>query len=285
MPRQKKDRQTNSNDTELIVFRIFEKFASVLLRLGLDAPSAEYLLRCALVSEASRTANRSGTRITQSQIALLAGVNRLDVRKILKTQTEALSRPKSDRKSRIERILAAWRSDPEFLDEHGRPVKLRFNGPGNQFERLVRKYGRDITVRVLRDNLVRDELVAIKKGRLVLSSPSSSSGTRTAAALSDLNFLFTQLSGFDFNSRRRSYVTRNLTLAAANTKVLNLLQRKSVSKLETALNSLESFRHVTALSKVDRSRRLHRLRIVTVVTAETDIGTTSRAHGYGSHEQ
>ena len=275
MPRHKKVSESNSKDTELIVFRIFEKFASVLLRLGLDAPSAEYLLRCALVSEASRSAKRSGSRTTQSQIALLAGVNRLDVRKILKRQTEALSRPITDRKSRVERILAAWRNDPEFLDEHGRPKRLRFNGPGNQFERLVRKYGRDIAVRVVRDNLVRDELVAMKEGRLVLSSLRPTTGTRTAAALSDLNFLFTQLSGFDFDSRRRAYISRNLTLAAPNTKVLNLLQRKSVSKIETALDSLESLKQVAASSKTDRSRRVHQLRIVTIVCSETDIGPKS----------
>jgi hypothetical protein len=272
MPRHKKGRETSSNDTELIIIRILEKFASILLRLGLDAPRAEYLLRCAYVSEASKNARRSGSRTTQSQVALLAGVNRLDVRKILRSQTEARTRPISTRTSRIERVLDAWRHDPEFLDGRGRPSSLTFTGPGNRFEKLVRKYGRDITVRALRDNLVRAELVTIASGRLVLISKRSTSDSRNAAAHSDLTFLCSQLSAFDFDSRSRNYAIRDLALAAPNTKVLRLIQRKSMSKIETALNSLESLERSADSSRQGRNRRMHRLRIVAIVSAETDDG-------------
>lgn len=270
MPRQYKDREPISNDIELLVFRVLGKFASILLRLGLDAPRAESLLRCAIVLEAANSARRPGSRITQSQVALLAGVSRLDVRKILESQRQAPSRRKSNSQSRIHRILTAWRNDPEFSNGRGRPKQLTFTGEGNQFAKLVLKYGRDITVRTLRDDLTRNNLVATRKGRLILNDRSASVNTGTAAALADLSFLSNQLSQFDFGSVRRTYVTRNLTLSTSDAKLLKLMQRKSVAKLETALNSLESLKQTAALSKENRVQGRHRLRIVTVFSSETD---------------
>jgi hypothetical protein len=274
MPRHTKDRRAKSQDAELMVFRILEKLSAIVLRSGLDAPRAEYLLRCALVSEASKKVRQSGTRPTQSQIALLAGVNRLDVRKILSKQPGSRSQP--NRTSRIERILDAWRHELEFLDSRGRPKRLTFTGAGNQFEKLVRKYGRDIAVRALRDNLVRDDLVSIKDGRLVLSPLRSIGGTRKTAVLADLRFLSNQLSAFEFDTRRRAYITRDLTIAAENTKELKLIHRKSVSKIETALNSLQSLERTDELSNRNEVRRMRRrVRIVAIVSSESDIGAKS----------
>ena len=270
MPRQKKDREPISNDTESIVLRVLGRFASILLRIGLDAPRAEYLLRCAFVSEAAMFARNPGGRLTQSQIALLAGVNRLDVRKILESKHEMASGNRFGHQSRLERIIAAWRHDPEFSNGRGRPKKLSFTGAGNQFEKLVRKYGRDVTARTLRDNLTRRKLATTKEGRLILSNRADPAGRRAAAALSDLSFLSSQLSQFEVESVSRTFATRSLVLPARDKKTLKLIQRKSVAKIETALNSLESLKQAVELSKDDGVRRRHRLRIVTIFSSETD---------------
>jgi hypothetical protein len=201
---------------------------------------------------------------------LLAGVNRLDVRKILESQHEMASGTKFSRQSRVERILSAWRHDPEFSNGRGRPKSLTYIGAGNQFEKLVRKYGRDITVRTLRDNLTKSKLATAKEGRLIVSNHPNRAGGRAGAALSDLNLLSTQLSQFEFESVLRTFVTRNLILPASDKKSLKLIQRKSVAKVETALNSLESLKQNLELSKNNRVRRKHRLRIVTIFSSESD---------------
>src|SRR5688572_1944740 len=126
MPSHRKDLETNSKDNDYAVSRFLEKFVSILLRLGLDSPKVETHVRHAFVREAAKFARLIGTRSTQSQIALIAGVNRLDVRKILARQHRPQSRPNLSSRSRVERVLLAWRQDPEFVNVQGRPKPLTF---------------------------------------------------------------------------------------------------------------------------------------------------------------
>ena len=93
MPSQRKDGKQTKAGKDIVVFRTLEKLASDLLRLGLDAPRAEYLLRSAFVFEADQETHESlATRTTQSQIAYIAGVNRVDVRKVLASQNRSPTR-------------------------------------------------------------------------------------------------------------------------------------------------------------------------------------------------
>ena len=277
MPRQRRDLEQDSRDAESVAFHVLERLASIFLRLGLGAPRAEYLLRRALISEAAKSARRHGARATQSQIALLAGVNRLDVRRILENQYERTLGRKSKSETRIQRILTAWYQDPKFSNGRGRPKSLTFIGEENQFETLVRIYGRDITARTVRDDLTRKGLVSTKKGRLILNSRNVPVSARAAAALSDLSLLSEQLSHFEFETVRRTSITRALTLSASDAKLLKLVQRKSIAKLETALNSLEAFKPTAHLPKDPRSGLRHQLRIVTIISAETSRESTSKS--------
>ena len=194
------------------LFRGFLKNLSrYLLRLGLDSPRAEALIRDAFVIESAKIAHLIGSRNTQSQIALIAGVNRLDVRKVLAREHRKHPRPNFSRRSRIERILLAWRQDPEFVNEQGRPKPLTFTGANNQFEKLVRKYGRDVTVRTLRDDLIKNKIAVTKGTRLVLIKRGRAIDASSDAALEDLNFLQSQIAPFDFRQGRRAFLTRNLS--------------------------------------------------------------------------
>lgn len=270
MPSQRKGGTQNSNDEESVVLRTLEKLASVLLRLGLDAPRAEHLLRSAFVLESARKARRQGSRTTQSQIALIAGVSRLDVRKILANQNRAPTRSNSVRESRVVRVLTAWRRDPEFSNGRGRPNDLSFVGPKNQFEKLVRKYGRDITVRTLRDGLITRKLAVAKGNRLILTKRGMSNHVRSVSALSDLGFLCAQLAPFEFHKGRRTFFTRSLTLSARDLKMLKLAQRKAVTKIETTLSSLESLNRILPPKESSGRRHVHQLRITAILSSESD---------------
>jgi len=263
-----------SNDSELAVIRILEKFASILLRLGIDAPRGEDLLRRAFVSQAARIAKNAGHRNTQSQIALLAGVNRLDVRKIFDRKERTILNSIPQR--RVERILTAWRKDPDFSGSPGRPKDLSFEGPSNQFEKLIRKYGRDISARALREELITSKLAIVKNGRLSLVGNSKTRRAPIIAALSDLRFLNTQLAPFDFYLGRRAFQTRYLSVTADDIKMLKLIQRKSLVRLEATLSSLESLKQISNYKKGARNERIHRLHIMTIVSSETDLKNKRR---------
>jgi hypothetical protein len=270
MPSQRKDGKSSTNGKDSVVFRTLEKLAAILLRIGLDAPRAELLLRSAFVLEAARNARRIGNRPTQSKIAYIAGVNRVDVRKVLAGKHRMPRTPIAIRQSRVERVLSAWRQDPEFSNGRGRPKELSFVGPKSQFEKLVRKYGRDITVRTLRDDLITNKLAVIRGARLILSSRGMAHYVSSTSALSDLNFLYAQLAHFDLHKGRRTFLTRSLALPASDWKLLKLAQQKATAKIETTLNSLESLSPVLAQKEGSRRKQVHRLRITAILSSESD---------------
>jgi hypothetical protein len=277
MSSHRKDGESISNGNESVASRFLEKLASILLRLGFDSPRAESLIRQAFVQEAARFARQIGGRSTQSQIALIAGVNRLDVRKILASQHRPHSRKNFSHQSRVERILLAWREDPDFTDEQGHPKPLTVTGAKSQFERLVRKYGRDVTVRTIRDDLIKNKIAARKGTRLVLKKRGRTIDSSSAAALVDLNFLNSQLAPFDFTRGHRAFVARNLALSTTDLKLLKLARRKAIARIETALSSLKSLQRSLSTTGSNRGKRIHRLRITAILSAESDSAEDWRA--------
>jgi hypothetical protein len=173
------------------------------------------------------------------------------------------------RRSRIERVLLAWSQDPAFANKHGRPRPLKFVGLNSQFERLVRKYGRDISARTLREDLIKNKLVVQDGVHLVLARRGKPKDKNLTAAVTDLAFLESQLARFDFSHGRRDYVERRLCISADDSRLLKLAQRKATAKIETALNSLEPMKRSLSAG-TGRVRRANRLLITAIISAEFD---------------
>ena len=266
----RKETELVSKGSDSAVSRLLEKLVSILLRLGLDSPRAETLIRHAFVVEAAKRARLLGARSTQSQIALLAGVSRLDVRKILARQSLSRSSNSSSQRSRVDRILLAWCQDPAFSNTQGRPKPLTFIGANSQFVKLVRKYGRDVTARTLREELIKNKHVAQKGSRLVLKKLGKPSVGVVAPALADLDFLESHLAQFNFSQGKREFLERSLSLSTSELRLLKLAQRKATSKIEAALSSLQSLNRSLAGPEGSRNRRNYRLRIMTTIATESD---------------
>ena len=266
----KKSRSTKSKRNEALVLRVLERVATIFLRLGFDAPKAEYLLRSAFIRAAQKFAESKNSRSTQSQIALIAGVNRLDVRRLLGSQFDSRIMQEIDRQSRIERILEGWSQDPRFADARGRPKPLSIASRTSEFANLTRKYGRDVTVRTLREMLVSNNLAIIKGNKIVLNESRSLETTNFVAGQSDLGFLNAHLASFDFHTGSRTFALRHTSLPAKDAKSLRLIQRKAVGKIETALESLESVVLRSAAQRRGKRERGRRLIITTTFSSETD---------------
>lgn len=270
MTSQKKLQSASSKRNEALLLRVLERVAAIFLRLGFDAPKSEYLLRSAFILAAKKIAESKNLRITQSQIALIAGVNRLDVRKLTRSRLGHGLVREIDHQSRIERVLEGWRQDPRFLDARGQPKSLSIAGRTSEFAKLTRLYGRDTTVRTLREMLVRSNFAKIKGSTIFLNETSPLGTTTPIAGQSDLAFLSSQLASLDFHTGRRTFVSRHLSLSANDAKSLRLLQRKAIGKIETALGSLESVATRSTKRRRDRRASRHRLLVKTTVTSDTD---------------
>jgi len=268
MGSQKKLQNAKSRRNEALVLGVLEKVATILLRLGFDAPKTEHMLRTAFVLAARKLAESKGVRSTQSQIALVAGVNRLDVRRIIASSLDPRFAREVDQHTRIERILAGWRQDPLFADTRGRPKPLTIVGPKSEFSKLTRKYGRDVTARTLRDTMVQNNLAKLSDGKIILREHGSPDIATVTAGASDLGFLSSQLDSFDLQTGRRTSTSRQLSFPAKDAKSLKLLQRKAVGKIETAFGSLESVVLRTDRRPKRKGARGYRLVITTTLTSE-----------------
>jgi Family of unknown function (DUF6502) len=101
---------------------LFEPLAHLFVEFGMTSPEAESLLRSVLVHAVASRTDRDKP-MTQSRTALLSGVHRNEVRRILDAPP-GIDPGREMRRHRANRILAAWHDDPKYTDDEGLPKDL-----------------------------------------------------------------------------------------------------------------------------------------------------------------
>jgi Family of unknown function (DUF6502) len=101
---------------------IFGPLCELFVRFGMTSPEAESLLRSVLVHAVASRTDRD-IPMTLSRAALLSGVHRNEVRRILETPP-GIDSGREMRCHRANRVLAAWHNDPKYTDAKGRPKDL-----------------------------------------------------------------------------------------------------------------------------------------------------------------
>ena len=107
---------------------VFEPLAQLLVAHGVSSPEAESLLRAVCVHEAANTAAGYRKKPNASRVALVTGVDRAEVARILKGAPRLYPQLET-RRHRVNRVLAGWYSDAHFLDGH-RPMRLQIKASG-----------------------------------------------------------------------------------------------------------------------------------------------------------
>ena len=101
---------------------VFAPLARLLVEHGVSSPESESLLRAVCVHQAAKAESARGKKPNISRIALVTGVDRGDVARILESPPGVA--PAVDRRRhRVNRVLTGWYSDRRFLDS-GRPLTL-----------------------------------------------------------------------------------------------------------------------------------------------------------------
>lgn len=254
------------NEADDLLGRLLLRIATVLVRLGLDSPQSERLLRKAFVQAALQRVRSVDQRPTQSKIASVAGLSRLEVRTILQGRRK-IELPQA---TRVDHLVFGWTADPQFLDSRGKPKPLDIRGPGATFDTLAKKYGRDVTPRSLRDELTRRGIISIQKKKLVLLQKKGKSSADVLAAQADLKFLASHLTAIDFQLGRRSYVLRQGTVAADDKRAVEMLKRIAVTRIDTVFSSLAAMSADAQSNGQRKQRRSRRLLVTTIVATEAE---------------
>jgi hypothetical protein len=129
---------------------------------------ANHLINCGITMVEFRAAAQAAflrnSRVNQSAVAAITGLTRTQVRALLRNPLET---PLSVG-ARILTVVSGWRSDPEFTDADGNPLKLPLTPGRHGFPALIKKYGRDVSHKALLSEMGRMGFVRQRAGMVSL---------------------------------------------------------------------------------------------------------------------
>jgi len=153
------------------VRHLLRPLVRLLLANGVPYPALAALLKEIYFEVASQDLAPGEKRQTNSQISLITGIHRKDVRRMLENGTapEALQKETS----LASEVITRWISDPSFMNARKKPLalaRLASAGGARSFEFLAASISKDVRARALLDELLRLGMVAVDhRDRVVLN--------------------------------------------------------------------------------------------------------------------
>jgi hypothetical protein len=136
--------------------RLLRPLIKLMLVNGVTYPFLSNLLKSLYVEVAREEFLLNGKPQTDSRISLLSGVHRKDVKRLGEESRQEQTTPPTI--SLGAKLVAAWTSNPTYLDENGRHLPLprqASEGGAQSFESLVSSVSKDIRSRVILDEWLR----------------------------------------------------------------------------------------------------------------------------------
>lgn len=150
------------------VARLLAPLTRILLRHGISHAEFADWAKNAFVSQASTNFGVKDKKPTVSRIAIVTGINRKEVKRIMELPAEA--DPGTSKQNRATRVVTGWLQDEEFQDKKGNPVALEYGEPESSFNQLVKRYSGDVPARAVLDELMRvgtverkDNIISLKQ--------------------------------------------------------------------------------------------------------------------------
>ncbi|MEM9357990.1 MAG: DUF6502 family protein [Pseudomonadota bacterium] len=106
----------------------------------------------------------SGEKINRSQIAVMTGLTRKEVKRVIDRAIEQGGKARFQ--SRPEKVLSGWHNDPDYSGPYGLPLELPYEAPSGQksFVSLVKTYGSDMSAKATLEELKRGGSVSESGG-------------------------------------------------------------------------------------------------------------------------
>ena len=141
--------------------KLLKPLIRILIRHGISYAEFGEVVKTVYVETASRDFALPGRKSSGSRVAILTGLTRKEVKRILDNNDSEKSRASSNL-SRAGRVLTGWHNDPDFqITHYGIPRDLPFDHPHDStFSELVRRYSGDMPARAMLEELKRVGAVA-----------------------------------------------------------------------------------------------------------------------------
>ncbi len=137
--------------------RILAPVCRILLRNNMSFKAFTDIAKRTYVKVAAAEFRIPGKKQSVSRVALLSGLTRKDVQRLLDEDATPDSEA-GERYNRAARVVAGWVRDPEFSDAAGNPRELEISEGTSKaptFADLVRRFSGDIPYRAVMDELLR----------------------------------------------------------------------------------------------------------------------------------
>ena len=133
--------------------QLLRPLCRLLLRHSVPFTAFEDIAKRIYVDVAWNDFSLPGKKPTASRVAVLSGLTRKDVHRLLADPVEDQSET-FERYNRAAKVTTGWARDAEFLDPQGKTRALDFEGD-QSFSTLVKRYSGDMTPRTILDELLR----------------------------------------------------------------------------------------------------------------------------------
>lgn len=223
---------------------VFEPLARLLIEHGISSPEAERLLRAVCVREVAKAGAVPGKRPNASRVALVTGVDRGVVRRILKTRHKA---EVNDRRHRVNRVLAGWHSDKAF-SSGGRPLLLPIKPTKTRdykrssFWALARHYAPGVYPGLILSELLRVGAVEeLDNGRLRVRTREYRAAAFSRESLSELGARVRDLIQTILNNATESgwpRICRTVETTDIDPKFLPLIRKLFADRSESMLSGV-----------------------------------------------
>ena len=132
--------------------KILMTLIRTLLRNGMSYGEFDQLARKCYVDVAYRDFAPAGKKQTVSNVAILTGLNRKEVKKLAEVDVTQSSKV-TQQYNRVVRVLGGWINDARFLRKDGVPRDLEYDGE-ESFSELVKHYSGDMPVAAMQKVLL-----------------------------------------------------------------------------------------------------------------------------------
>lgn len=140
----------------LAIARILRPLVRILLRNGIGCADFVELAKQAYVDVAmSAEFQLPGRKPTVSRAAVITGLTRKDVQRLLPACGLERAGEHDGGYTRAARVVAGWVRDAEFHDGADEPAELPMDGEAASFAALVRRHSGDMPARAVLDELLR----------------------------------------------------------------------------------------------------------------------------------
>jgi len=164
---------THIHELSAALLQLLRPLVRILLRNNLSHRTLADLAKRVYVDVANAEFAIHGKKQTVSRIAILSGLTRKEVQRLLKLSatSKSIKSVSAEEYHRGSRVITGWLRDPKYGDGKGHPRPLAMEGTGASFSALVNSYSGDIPVRAVLDELLRVGAVKqLKDGRICLVS-------------------------------------------------------------------------------------------------------------------